>query len=206
MIYVTAVYMCVHLHQALVPVCQPGYRLVGLGTDGWPGLQVEVFRQLARLLVLLHEHGMSTSSTAPLCYSSVWVVPGASAGQLAVRWAPWEAPPGSTSFIWQADGLCLPPESASAESADGADPQKGDVWRAAAVAVVTLAANWLEGGDRKPTIRDMLCGLQGRIPSHLVIVLKVPLCRRASPAPFQGRGCCVPCAVCCVPCVLGGGD
>eukprot|EP00892_Ulva_mutabilis_P011090 jgi/Ulvmu1/8353/UM042_0059.1 len=137
---------------------------------------VEVMRQLTRMLVLLHDHGLSTSATAPLCYSSVYIVPGSSPAHLSVRWAPWGAAATSSSAVQQADGLCVPPENsvvvaAEGEEAAAADVQKGDVWRAAAVALATLAANWLVDGERKPTIRELLSGLQGRVSSHLVIVL-----------------------------------
>lgn len=143
-------------------------------------MQAEILTQLIRMLVILHDHGLTTSATFPLRYSALYVSPAAAGGRLGVRWAPWEAPGASGSFMWLADGMCVPPETAVAHSAaavgdaaEGVDLQKADVWRAAAVVVTTLAAPWLSNGDRKPNTWEMLAGLQGRLPSHLAIVLKV---------------------------------
>lgn len=143
-------------------------------------VQAEILTQLIRMLVILHNHGLTTSATFPLRYSSLYVSLAAAGDRLGVRWAPWEAPDATGSFMWLADGMCVPPETAAApsaavagEAAEDVDLQKADVWRAAAVVVTTLAAPWLSNGDRKASAWEMLAGLQGRLPSHLAIVLKV---------------------------------
>ena len=135
-------------------------------------MQADILTQLVRMLVVLHEHGLSTATTFPLRYSSLFIMAAAPGQRLEVRWAPWEAPAVSTSFLWLADGMCVPPEAAAEGEGEG-DAQKADVWRAAAIVVTTLAAPWLSSGDRKPTTWEMLAGLQTRLPSHLAIVLKV---------------------------------
>lgn len=125
-------------------------------------VQVDILRQLAVLLAALHGHGFTLSDLCPFCYSTIFLLAEQDSQTVRVKLSMTAAPADGSdpAHICRADALCVPPEEARGGPKAGPYGAAADVWRAAAAALMTLAAH------RLPAVFD------GRSGSHKSDVLR----------------------------------
>lgn len=116
-------------------------------------MQVDILRQLAAALTALHGLGFCLGQLCPFRYStiSLHAAPGAQHATVKLSMTAAPADVSDPPHIRRADALCVPPEEGAGAAAAG---PAADVWRAASVALLALAAHHL------PSVFD------GRAPAH----------------------------------------
>lgn len=150
-------------------------------------MQIDILRQLASMLTVLHGRGFYLGDLCPIRYSTIFVhaAPGVWQAQVRVSACAAVADSANAAHVRRADALCIPPEEAEGDAAAG---PAADVWRIAAAALLALAADQLptvfdrRGGPQKSDVLRRLCA---EAPCDLFSILQVlPATRTRSPAPI----------------------